>query len=131
MQLKIHITQGSSKYVYHTCRMLKTKIRRPGSVIQEFILFHPYWLAHCFLWGKKEVSYKGSVSRGGVGWTTSDIKPAACWRNDCYFEFDVTNFNETKQNCILDRQKWKNRVVGDGENPDILCIYRKRFLKKN
>lgn len=65
-----------------------------------------------------------------MGWTTSDIKPTACWRNDCFYEFDVTNFNITKQNYIFYRQKWKNRVAGNGENPDILCIYRKRFLKK-
>jgi hypothetical protein len=41
MQLKIHITQGCGKYVYHTRRTLKTKIFRPGSVLQEFILLQP------------------------------------------------------------------------------------------
>jgi hypothetical protein len=51
-------------------------------------------------------------------------------RMTAFFEFDVTNFNETKQNYISYRQKWKNCVAGNGENPDILCIYRKHFLKK-
>jgi hypothetical protein len=49
---------------------------------------------------------------------------------DCYSELDVPNFNETKQNFILCWQKWKNRVVENGKNCDILCIYRKRFPKK-
>ena len=51
MQLKIHITWGSGMYVYHTHLMLKTKIFRPGSVLQEFILFHPLLTGALFFCG--------------------------------------------------------------------------------